>query len=199
MIWLFVGIAVLVLALIVYFLSPFFIKLIKSRKDKPLKQNKKDKSFEKQIKKEEKEKKALEKSQDKQQVEQGVVEVAGDDFFEDPDTKVNYENFDVGGFFENDEMSSFESNKPVFESDDFSDNIDDMFEKYFNNEVRPSDREEYNPFFESGEANEEDLNEFLEQLNSQTGESGSISEDFKNLSPEMKALLISNFLDRKDI
>ena len=198
MTWLFVGLAVLVLGLIIYFISPFFIKLFKARKEKTSKKPKKDKSLEKQIKKEEKEQKALEKKQDKK-AEQGVIVEAGADFFEDPDTKVNYENFDVGGLFENDETPSFNSNNLFVDDDeDFAQNINDLYDKYFTNDIRPSARS-FNPSEMLENSTDDDLNEFLEQMNSQNGDPNTISEDFKKLSPEMKALLISNFLDRKDI
>lgn len=194
MTWLIVVFAVVVFVLVVYFAKPLISKLIKKAKEKA--KARKDKSTKKQIDKIEKEEKKLEKKQ-KVQEETAIIENAGDDFFEDPDTKVNYDNFDVGGFFEKESKPIFKDESPFVEDDDFSNNIDEMFEKYFSNEIRPSERSSYNPFGEISESDDE-LREFLEELNSGKSESSQISEDFKNLSPEMKALMISNFLDRKD-
>ena len=186
--------AVVVFALVVYFAWPLISKLIKKLKEKA--KGRKDKSAKKQIDKIEKEEKKLEKKQ-KVQEETAVIENAGDDFFEDPDTKINYDNFDVGGFFEKDIKPTIRESSDFVDDDEFSKNVDEMFESYFSNEIRPSERSAYNPFGDSDESDDE-LREFLEELNAGGGGDSKISEDFKNLSPEMKALMISNFLDRKD-
>lgn len=187
-----IGVCVAVVGLLCYFLWPLLSKLIKRERSKP----KKEKT-DKQVKKAEKKEKVSEKTQQKLEAGSGVVETAGDDFFEDPDTKVNYDNFDVGGYFEEDAKTQERGESPFVEDDDFSKNVDEMFEKYFSNEIRPSERDGFN-LFENMDESDEELREFLEELNSGNVSNNKISEDFKNLSPEMKALMISNFLDRKD-
>ena len=193
MTWLFIILSVAGLGLVLYFAWPVLSKMFKKAKESS--KAKKDKKAEKQKNKEAKSEKGEEK---KQQDQNATVVVAGDNFFEDPDTKVNYENFDVGGYFEKEPKNMFKEESPFVEDDDFSKNVDEMFEKYFSNEIRPSERAGYDPFGEMRETDDE-LRELLEELNSGKSESTKISEDFKKLSPEMKALMISNFLDRKDI
>ena len=203
MTWLFVGLGAAFVGILIYYSIPFFKKLKNVEKKDSSK--KEEKKLARQERKEEKLEKKNNLKQKGQETSQGSVVSAGDDFFEDPDTKVNYENFDLGGYFEETPKINNNFENEHFEDDPFSENVNDMFESYFENDIHPSERTpKGDPFAFISDAsidgNDDEIQGFLEELNrvSSGGESN-LSEDFKNLSPEMKALMISNFLDRKDI
>lgn len=207
-IYLLIALAVLLVGILIYYSIPFFKKF--KRKEVKDSSKKDEKRAARQEKKDEKrEKKQALKEAKAHENTTGTVVSADDDFFgekEDPDTKVNYDNFEYDGFFDEtpkQTSSGFESD--FFEEDenqDFSENIDDMFKNYFN-DVRPSEElntpKSKNISSDNEFENSDDLQAFLEELNQISSDGGDLSEDFKNLSPEIKALMISNFLDRKDI
>ena len=201
MTWLFVGLGVLIVGILIYYSIPFFKKFKRiEKRDNSKKEQKR------MARQERKQDKKIELKEAKVNEAAGNVVSAGEDFFEDPDKKVNYENFDLGGYFEETPKNIDNVTSDFFEEDDsFSENVDDMFENYFENNIHPSERNSNkNPFAfvsdGSVDGDDEEIRDFLEELNRvSTGDGSELSEDFKNLSPEMKALMISNFLDRKDI
>lgn len=208
MVWI-IGISALALGVLIYFLVPVFKKAAKNRGEK------KDRSSERELKKQQR----LEKREEKKQLKKEksvkkedisaenphVFELKGDEFgedlkpLEDPDTKVNYDNLAFGG--------TEETPAAPKEQSAFSNNIDDMFNEYFLDEreddkpEKPVDNVEFNSdgTVDSADGDDEEIKDFLEEFNrvSMQGKS-TIKDDFENLSPEMKALMISNFLDRKD-
>ncbi len=208
MVWI-ISIAVLAVGVLIYFLFPVFKKIAKNRSEK------KDRSSERELKKQQRlekreEKKQLkkEKSVKKEEISAEsphVFELKGDEFgedlkpLEDPDTKVNYENLDFGG--------TEEAPATPKDQNSLSNNIEDMFNEYFLDEreddkpEKPVDNVEFNSdgTVDSADGDDEEIKDFLEEFNrvSMQGKS-TIKDDFENLSPEMKALMISNFLDRKD-
>lgn len=207
MAWIIV-LSVLIIGLLAYFLYPSITKMIKKGKE-----GKPSKSSERELKKQERiekrQEKKLEKKSRKEKKEDlslenpHVYELKGDEFgddfkpLEDPDTKVNYDNLDFGG----EEYHS----KPAEESSAFSNNIDDMFNEYFldekNNENdSPEETVEFSSdgTVDSADGDDEEIREFLEEFDRIKRGQNSLKDDFENLSPEMKALMISNFLDRKD-
>lgn len=208
MAWIIV-LSVLIAGLLIYFLYPFIMKIVKKSKE-----GKPSGSSERELKKQERllkrEEKKLEKKSKKEKKEDmslenpHVYELNGDEFgdelkpLEDPDTKVNYDNLALGG---DEEFRP----QPVQEPSAFSDNIDDMFNEYFLDEredehEKPEEKIEFNSdgTVDSSDGDDEEIREFLEEFERVNRGQNSLKEDFENLSPEMKALMISNFLDRKD-
>lgn len=208
MVWI-ISIAVLAVGVLIYFLFPVFKKIAKNRSEK------KDRSSERELKKQQR----LEKREEKKQIKKEknvkkeeisaesphVFELKGDEFgedlkpLEDPDTKVNYDNLAFGG--------TEEAPATPKDQNSLSNNIEDMFNEYFLDEreddkpEKPVDNVEFNSdgTVDSADGDDEEIKDFLEEFNrvSMQGKS-TIKDDFENLSPEMKALMISNFLDRKD-
>ena len=220
MIWLLVGICVLVLIVAIYYSIPFFKKLFNNNSN-PSK--KADKANQRALKKQEKlEKKRIKKEQKENKKTENINEsstvfTAQDEDFsdnehaidlkdEDPDLRVDYKNFDYDGFFEPSDNNKFNDVSDNDESSMLEDNINDLFEEYFNEVPKPNRNNSYSKsepvsFLSDGSVDGDDseIKDFLEELN-RVGLNGekSLSDDFNSLSPEMKALMISNFLDRKE-
>lgn len=209
MVWIII-VAVLVVIALAYFVAPKILKKIKS-KDGPKKDRASAREQKGQERLQKKEEKRLEKKAKKEKQEDvstdnpHVFELKGDEFgdefkpIEDPDTKVNYDNLDFGGDEE------FQP-KHVEEPSVFSNNINDMFNEFFLDENEeqnqfnnPEDTFELNSNGSVDSLNEDDeIQDFLEEFERIRNGGSTIKDDFENLSPEMKALMISNFLDRKD-
>lgn len=201
--------SVSIAGLVAYLMFPLISKIIKKskegrqsrasenelrRQERLLKRQ--ERKLEKKSKKEKKEDMSLENPH--------VYELNGDEFgddlkpLEDPDTKVNYDNLSYGGEEET-------HSQPVQETSAFSDNIDEMFNEYFLDEKddeteKPEEKIQFNSdgTVDSYDGDDEEIREFLEEFERVNRGQNSLRDDFENLSPEMKALMISNFLDRKD-
>ncbi len=210
MTWLIVGICVLLVGIIIYYSIPLFKKIFKNRNS--------NKSVEKETKRaikreerraEKREKNDLKKSKEhapkpvvsaEQDSENSLVNENAIELKEDPDERVNTNNLKYEGYF--DSVPTPPTNqKPIADANPLEENVDDLFNKIFNVDER--DRKSGNKaptFVSDGMNGNEEIGDFLEEfetLNSRSARN-SIAEDFDRLSPEMKALMISNFLDRKE-
>ncbi|MDD4110902.1 MAG: hypothetical protein PHS54_05085 [Clostridia bacterium] len=117
---------------------------------------------------------------------------------EDPDTKIDYENFDLGGLFDEDKDSEESIDKEEDNDENpYLDKFEDFFNKYITDpkETQPQTN---NPFRMRSKdwAEDDDINELLK--GSFSGSAEDVEEQFNGLSDEMKALVLSNFLNRKE-
>jgi hypothetical protein len=219
MTWIVIGVVVLGVAVLAYFFRPLLKRIFTRKKIKEgnssdsARDRKYQKKEQRQRKKEEKYQRKEAKGLDKkdrviecQDNEAGRIQTEE----KDSDVKVNYDNFDLGGLFSED--------KPVKKDDmgsyeEFSDDFEDIYEKYFS-ETKKDDsvrKDRLNPFgkkvsdpfsfnpdgvVETDE--EKDLSDFLMENNLSRVEDNPVKTTFENLSPEIKALILSNFLDKKD-
>lgn len=209
MVWI-ICISILVVGVLIYFLFPVLKKAFKNKGEKKDRTSARELRRQQKLEKREEKKKNKKikatKKEDVSAENPHVFELKGDEFgedlkpLEDPDTKVNYDNLDFGGVEETPVATPKEPSA-------FSNNIDDMFNEYFLDErvddepKQPIDNAEFNSdgTVDSADGDDEEIKDFLEEFNrvSMQGKT-TIKDDFENLSPEMKALMISNFLDRKD-
>lgn len=202
MIWLFIVVFFLLFSVAIYYSFPILRKMFKKWKNS-------EKRAERQAKKQEKKQEKLErrkiKSVKKEKVEaknpnaltgEGTADLENEhaiDLDADPDAQVNYDNFDLEGLFDEQDKNTSLETQPHYDNP-FDDNIESLFNEYFEN-TRAFD--EFNALNKPQEELERfDEEEFMEMLN-RRDEGSEIKRDLQNLSPEMKALLISNFLDRK--
>lgn len=183
MVWLFVGLGVLIVGIIIYYLFPLFEKLAsrpKKEKKEKHKKTKKNKSN-----------------------NPTVINNPGGLFErkEDPDTKVNEENLEIKELFE-------EKPKNYFEESDDSDltinqDFDDLFES--ENIPRRSPRIVGKPSLDfvsdgSVDGDDEEIKDFLEELRrTSLTKKTSLAEEINELPPVIKALMISDLFDKKDI
>ena len=213
MTWLIVGICVLVVGIIIYYSIPLFKKFFGNRDASKSAERATKRAIKKEEKRAEKEEKnALKKrreqaptpvAQTEQQAsENSLVNENAIDLKEDPDEKVNMENLSYDGYFDSPSIAPAQQ-KPITETNPLEENVDDLFNRIFNIDKPESKIRDQTPTFVSDgtiDGRDEEIRDFLEEferINSGSDKS-SIAEDFEKLSPEMKALMISNFLDRKE-
>ncbi len=219
MVWLIVVVSTIVVTVIVYFLFPIFKRISKNRKTEGhIKSSEEERREErKKIKEQNKMEKQAEKEALVIRGDSNVRTVEdGEDIFakEDPDTKVNYENFDLGGLFSENQdgnINDFSNeNKP---DESINTNYEEMFDKYFSDD-KPFNSTQYRTFndtfkndpFEMSsdgniDGNEADIENILKSHNLLPGsglEDSEIKEIIDGMSSEMKALILSNFLDKKN-
>ena len=121
---------------------------------------------------------------------------------EDPDTKIDYENFDLGGLFEEDDDEQTDNdieNAEIEEEDNnpYSEKFEEFFNRYIGNKEEKR-KERYNPFgIRNNEWEDDEINELLRENFSERSVED-LSKQFNDLSHEMKVLILSNFLDRKE-
>jgi hypothetical protein len=180
--WLIIVIAVLVLSLITYIFYPSIKKLF-SHKDKP-----------KKIKEEKKKEKPSEVKK-VEVFENKDEKLFNERKFEDPDTKVNYDNFDFDGFFGNDENSlKDKKEESLSQNKIYEDNFDDFFNKHFGD--KNTNKKNNFSFRGSRNGEVEDIEDlFSEKM---LVEDSEVRKQFERLPDEMKALIMSDFLKRKD-
>ena len=208
------------LAVIVYYSAPFFKKFF-YRKYNSIKTIDKanQRAIRRQEKLERKNKKKYEKNQKSNlnSKKSEVFTAQDSDFSEndkaidlkedDPDLRVDYKNFDYDGFFD----KPLSSEQPSVDRKDVQENmiennINQLFNEYFqdvkldhDDKRETTDEKKYLDNDEFSNIDDEEIKDFLEEFSQiNSGEDNSLINDFNKLSPEMKALFISNFLDRKD-
>lgn len=183
MVWLFVGLGVLVVAITIYYLFPLFKKLASRPR---------------------KEKKERHKKKTKTEANNPNVIVNTGGLFErkeDPDTKVNEENLEIKELFEEKPKNYFE------ESDDSDLTINQDFDDLFGSESIPrkSPRivgKSSLDFVSDGsvDGDDEEIKDFLEELKrTSLTKNTSLAEEINELPPVIKALMISDLFDKKDI
>ena len=183
MVWLFVGLGVLIVGITIYYLFPLFKKLASRPK---------------------KEKKEKHKKTKKTESNNPTVITNPGGLFEskeDPDTKVNEENLEIKELFEEKPKNYFE------ESDDSDLTINQDFDDLFGSEYIPrkSPRIVDKPSFDfisdgSVDGDDEEIKDFLEELKrTSLTKKTSLAEEINELPPVIKALMISDLFDKKDI
>ena len=190
MVWFIVFASIIALCGIIYLFLPMFKKLKNSKS--VLKSKKEDKEVKKSIKqdkKQQKEDKKLERKLEKQEKSSAIEEKK----FEDPDTKVIENNLDLDGFFNTD----FSSLKKEEERESIKSSYDDIFDDMFSNEQYSfSGRKNDNYNFD--DIDDAEINEFLED-DMFTFDKNNMSQMIKDLPPEIKAIMLSDVFDKKDI
>lgn len=206
MVWLFVSLSLLTVGIVFYYSFPLLKKIFK----KQSKSNENEKLLKRQKKEDEKLEKRKIKSVKKEGIDASNPNAISDDgkskieneraidLKEDPDTKVNYDNFDLEGLFdEEDKKKSDVEESPI--ENPFDGNLDDLFNEYFGNDQYNQLTNGMTNDLKTGNApGDDDIREFLEEYDMLSREKSTIAEDFSRLSPEMKALFISDFLDKKE-
>ena len=144
-----------------------------------------------QDKKNQKEQKKLEKQQAKQESEAKSEKPVK----EDPDLKIDNNNLDIDGFFNTDFNAAKE--KDSNKDDILNKEYDDIFDSLFSND-RPSSKSyendndgTYDPVKES------EIRDYLND-ESDLNSDKDIGKMIADLPPEIKALLLSDALDKKD-
>ena len=209
MTWLIIGLGVLILGIAIYYSIPFFKKLAKKRDNVKSSQRSTERAIRREEKKANRENKRKEKAKKVQkQKEEGLVTDAADldnehaiDLInEDPDEKVNLENLSYENYFDNEPIQTEHKTVERVAENPLEEDIGELFEKMFNvNSNRPV-QENQTDFISDGslDGNEEDIKDFLEEFDMLNSEGrGTLADDFNKLSPEMKALFISNLFDKK--
>jgi hypothetical protein len=212
--WIFIAVAVLALILLIYVFYPSIKKIFSKKTSSDSidfkQERKKEKESKKLARQEEKKRKLAEKSDKKienKRVNVEIIENKIDLFkeeskpFEDPDTQVNYDNFDLDGFFENGNQD-FDNKKREVETSDniYSQNFNELFEEDF---------EEFKPAYSPNKSKKIDLSkldfqsnteiaDFLSENEGSPWEENELRQQIEKLPNEMKALILSKFLDRKD-
>lgn len=112
--------------------------------------------------------------------------------YKDVDLDINYDNFDIGNFFEEEEPSNITNVKvnPRVENP-YGDKLKGDFDSVFSEFKKESLRKSYlkNSLYN------DDLNDLM---GAEYKNDGDIKSQFDNMSDEVKALLLSDFLKRKD-
>lgn len=171
-----------------------FLPLIKKsvEKSKAKSQDKKTlKESIKQDKKNQKEQKKL----DKQQAKEEAQEKANEPIKEDPDLKIEENNLDIDGFFNADFNAKKQEN---LSSEGLNSEYDNIFDKLFSND-RPSSNMQNATDNQSFDAvRESEIKDYLNDDEFSSNQTSDIGKMIAELPPEIKALLLSDALDRKD-
>lgn len=203
MVWFIVFICIIALCGLIYLFLPIFKKLKGVKPVSKSKEKKEVKQSIKQDKKQQKEDKKLERKRQKQ--EKSEVKEASQSAFEDPDTKVIQNNLDLDGFFNND-FSSAKKEKYFNEKESLKSSYDDAFEDFFSNErfdfsnnkrkIDPYNTSEDN-FYGNDISGDDDISDFLNE--DYFSDKKDMAKMIKDLPPEIKAIMLSDVFDKKDI
>lgn len=183
MVWLFVALGIIVILVTIYFLFPIFKKIYLKRASG--KKNKKDK-------------KAEVKGEKVDETNPHVFKNEGglfDDKKEDPDTKVNQENLEIKELFEETPKDYFE------ESEDNNLTIKQNFDELFGSDSNSYKNKNDNSFDYISDGNledDEEIKDLLEQIKT-SSHGNNLAEEIEELPPVIKALMLSNIFDKKDI
>lgn len=189
MIWIFIIISALLISLLVYIFYPSIKKILS-----------KNKTIEGKIKKEKK----IRYKEDTLNKKIEIIQNRGDLFNEesktdeDLDTKIDFDNFDLGGLFEDESPKKSEDDfNKKFNDKDF----DEFFNKYFMNEdsFQTLEKPALNNKTKNRLMSNEELSDLLWEGGKFNEEDNEIAKQFESLPNEIKVLILSNFLDRKDI
>lgn len=179
---------------LVYLFLPLIKKGIANAKTKRTKDKTDKKVIKesiKQDKKNQKEQKKLEKQQAKQEIELKQEKSVKDD----PDLKIDNNNLDIDGFFNTDFNAKKE--KEANNEDILNKEYDDIFDSLFSND-RPSSK--LNDDFDDVVYDPVKESEIRDYLNDESNlkNDKDIGKMIAELPPEIKALLLSDALDKKD-
>ena len=180
--------------------------LKKLKNSKPTSKSKENKEVKKSIKadkKQQKEDKKLERKLQKQ--EKAVKPEEKVQVFEDPDTQVIQNNLELDGFF-NTDFSSVNKSDYFDENESLKSSYDDAFEDFFSNERfdfsnNKSKIDPYNTsedsFYGNDISGDDDISDFLNE--DYFSDKNDMAKMIKDLPPEIKAIMLSDVFDKKDI
>lgn len=184
---------IILAVVLVFALGYFFLPFFKKNRTNIF-QKLKEKSIKKKELKLEKKQLKLEKKSSKEQKEEIEEDKEEKEKKEDPDVEVQVNGLEYDGFFNND----FSKKEEMLEDEEtLNDNLDDLFDELFSdtNFNKKSRDFDFNPSDDFNSNDDFDLNDFdVERFN----DSDDISSVIKNLPPEVKAMLLSNVLNKKD-
>lgn len=172
MVYVLIFIGILILIALVYFFLPFFknknLNIFKKIADRNAKR------------KQEKEDKKNSKKLD--------VNIEKNEKKEDTDTKVEENNLEYNGFFE----TNFAPEEEALKVEPINEGFDDIFDSLFSDSKPTHSSLKYseNDLIKDGE-----ISDFLTTNNEKSED---ISQIISDLPPEIKAMLFSNVLDKKD-
>lgn len=188
MYWIFIAVGVLAILLLIYIFYPSIKKLwggkrIRIVKEKRVKKDKTPEVITPPVKNEDIE----------------IIQNYGDLFkeeklFDDPDTKVNYKNLDLGDFFEDDNEILNITNVKAPRTDNLygnklDDDVESLFEEFRRESIK--DRDVPSKYYSYKD-------ELSEIMDSEQGDKNDVKTQFEKMSDEMKALFISDILKRVD-
>lgn len=181
MFWLFISIGVIVLLLIIYIFHPSLKVLFKKIVKKP------------SAKKKDKEKVIPISKKANVEIVQNREDLFNEEkSFEDKDLRIDYDNLDIGDFFEEEENSNITNIRiSDTEKNIYADKLDQDFESIFLNLKKESKKD---IDFKKNIYND-DLNDLMDVEYTREKD---IQTQFDEMSDEVKALLLSDFLKRKD-
>lgn len=220
--WILILVAILVVFLLGYILFPAIKKMFSGNQggesNAPSgteRQRSKEIRRAERANKKQKSKPEKSKSKDNKNVE--VIQNQGDFFAEpvpevkeDPDTKVDYDNFDLDGLFEKNDESLKEIKKEELPGANniYSDNFNELFDDDFSvfDDVKPNlKRREFknSDFFKPNKVNfdfesDDEINDLFRENNIVFSDETDLKKQMDSLSPEMKALFLSKVLDKKE-
>ena len=180
---------VLLAFVLIFVLGYIFLLFFKKNKANIFQKLKENIAKKKELKLEKKQMKLQKKSLKEEKEEVDVKEEKTD-----PDVQVQENGLEYDGFFNNDFSKKEEMIK---DEEALNDNLDDLFENLFSdtNFNKQNKGYNYNSNYDLNSNDDLDLNDFdVESFK----DGDDISSVIKNLPPEVKAMLLSNVLNRKD-
>lgn len=203
MVWFIVLGVIIALCGIIYLFLPMLKKLKNSKPTSKYKEKKEVKKSIKADKKQQKEDKKLERKLQKQ--EKAVEPEEKVQVFEDPDTQVIQNNLELDGFF-NTDFSSVNKSDYFDENESLKSSYDDAFEDFFSNErfdfsnskskIDPYNTSE-DSFYGNDISGDDDISDFLNE--DYFSDKKDMAKMIKDLPPEIKAIMLSDVFDKKDI
>lgn len=206
MTWLFVGLCVLIVGILIYYSIPFFKKLFGNKDYNKRAQKSNDRAIKREEKKvnkiSKKESKEKLKNQQRQINSNSDVKLENEnaiDLNNDPDEKVDLNNLKYEGYFD-DIKSNGELNSKPTQINPLEEDVNTLFNEIYNTQTTStSDNEAVVPLENRNDSNNdnEEIRDLFEDFENLKKGNNNLADDFNKLSPEMKALMISNFLDKK--
>lgn len=198
-----VVVSICVLILLFYFFPSlrklFSIKSSGSKKPSLRKAKLEEKRKAKENKAQEKERKKLEKLNAGGTIINNEGDLFSDNPQEDPDTKVNYDNLNFDGLFQ-DDMPKPKPKNSKEDSEDFQ----EFLNKYFSDDKKTrGPRKGLNTSFtfkddSDDESEADEISDYLQNYDPNEIEDDEIKKQLDKMPPEIKALIISNFLDSRN-
>ena len=195
MVWFIVIAAAILICGLIY----LFLPLLKKMKNGKTAKTSEKSQIKKEIKADKKQQKAdrkVERQLQKQEKDQEIISMSQ---HEDPDVKVEENNLDFDGFFSPD----YSSEKQKFdERESLKSSYDDAFEGMFESDAHNSrnrNRERDSFYNIEDFASDNDLADFLNEDAFKSSNKDNMAKMIQDLPPEIKAIMLSDVLDKKDI
>lgn len=172
-----------------------FLPVLKKMKGiKPSTKAKDNKEVKKSIRADKKQQKASKKLEKQLEKQEKIVPVKAESV-EDPDTKVIENNLDLDGFFNTDFSSQ---KKDLDDEDSLKASYDDLFDDLFSSEYRANTRKVKDDFYDIVSSDDEEIVDYLDD-DIFDSDNKDMAKMIKDLPPEIKAIMLSNVFDKKDI